>query len=140
MAEATTAGTAADMFSAAMRLMSSNPRCAQCLMGCGRVSAKDSTSCAMVCASPGAPPPGGKYGGNVAYSYYPYGCYWHTVTGSVYYNSDPAGAPNVFAQPLCAGAALHAHPHGPITAIAPRTLGHRQVRQQRRPRPALQAV
>ncbi len=46
---------------------------------------------------------------DVAYSYYPYGCYWHTITGSVYYNSDPAGAANRFAQPLCAGAALQAH-------------------------------
>jgi hypothetical protein len=49
------------------------------------------------------------YGGNVAYSHYPYGCYWHTITGSVYFNSNPAGAANRFAQPLCAGAALRPH-------------------------------
>jgi hypothetical protein len=49
------------------------------------------------------------YGGNVAYPFYPYGCYWHTAAGSVYYNSDPAGAANFYAQPLCAGAALQAH-------------------------------
>ena len=46
------------------------------------------------------------YGGNVAYSFYPYGCYWHTVSGSVYYNSNASGAANFYAQPLCAGAAL----------------------------------
>jgi hypothetical protein len=45
----------------------------------------------------------------VAYSFYPYGCYWHTITGSVYYNSDPAGAGNFYAPLLCAGAALQAH-------------------------------
>jgi hypothetical protein len=45
-----------------------------------------------------------KYGGSVAYSSYPYGCYWHTITGSVYYNSNGAGAANAFAQPLCSGA------------------------------------
>jgi len=46
-----------------------------------------------------------KYGGSGAYSSYPYGCYWHTITGSVYYNSNAAGAANVFAQALCSGAA-----------------------------------
>jgi hypothetical protein len=44
----------------------------------------------------------------VAYSYYPNGCYWHTVTGSVYYNTNAAGAANFYAQPLCAGTALEA--------------------------------
>jgi hypothetical protein len=39
-----------------------------------------------------------------AHTYYPYGCYWHTITGSVYYNANAAGAGNVYAQPLCAGA------------------------------------
>jgi hypothetical protein len=48
------------------------------------------------------------FGGDVAYSYYPYGCYWHTITGSVYFNSNLVGAANRFAQPLCAGAALPA--------------------------------
>ena len=46
-----------------------------------------------------------KYGGSGAYSSYPYGCYWHTITGSVYYNSNSSGAANVFAQALCSGAA-----------------------------------
>ncbi len=45
------------------------------------------------------------FGGSVAHSYHPYGCYWHTVTGSVYYNTNAAGAADAFAQPLCAGAA-----------------------------------
>ena len=44
------------------------------------------------------------YGGSVAYSYHPYGCYWHTIAGSVYYNSNASGADNAFSQPLCAGA------------------------------------
>jgi hypothetical protein len=49
------------------------------------------------------------FGGSAIYSYYPYGCYWHTITGSVYYNSNNAsGAANFYAQPLCAGAALQA--------------------------------
>jgi hypothetical protein len=46
-----------------------------------------------------------KYGGSGAFSSSPYGCYWHTITGSVYYNSNGAGAANAFAQPLCTGAA-----------------------------------
>jgi hypothetical protein len=48
------------------------------------------------------------FGGSVAYSYYPYGCYWHTVTGSVYYNTNASGAANFYAQPLCAGEPTHA--------------------------------
>ena len=46
---------------------------------------------------------------DVAYLHYPYGCYWHTITGSVYYNSNASGAANFYAQPLCAGAALLTH-------------------------------
>jgi hypothetical protein len=46
----------------------------------------------------------GTYSGSVAYSYYPYGCYWHTIAGSIFYNSNTAGAANAFSQPLCAGA------------------------------------
>ena len=49
------------------------------------------------------------YGGSVANTYYPTGCYWHTVAGSAYYNTNAAGAGNVFAQPLCAGAARRLH-------------------------------
>jgi hypothetical protein len=43
------------------------------------------------------------YGGTGTYSSYPTGCYWHTVTGSFYFNTDE-GIANYFAQPLCAGA------------------------------------
>ncbi len=39
-----------------------------------------------------------------AYSYYPAGCFWHTITDSVYFNTHPTGAGNYYAQPLCAGA------------------------------------
>ncbi len=80
------------------------------------------------------------YGGNVAYSFYPYGCYWHTITGSVYFNSNPAGAANFYAQPLCAGAALHAHaPRRTLRSRLAR-LDASQVRRQRRQRSALQTV
>jgi hypothetical protein len=44
------------------------------------------------------------YGGSGAYSYYPAGCYWHTVTGGFYYNTHATGGSNYYAQPLCAGA------------------------------------
>jgi hypothetical protein len=47
MAEVTKVGTAADMTSAVMALMGSNPPCGQCLMRCA--TATDSTSCAMAC-------------------------------------------------------------------------------------------
>jgi hypothetical protein len=91
-----------NMYSYANRLRDSDPPCAQCLMRCSYERDKTAaTSCAMDCA-------GGL--GSVAYSYYPYGCFWHTITGSVYYNSNPAGAGNRFAQPLCAGAASKALP------------------------------
>jgi hypothetical protein len=46
-----------------------------------------------------------EYGGSGTYAYYPYGCFWHSVTGSVYYNKNATGAANFYAQPLCAGAA-----------------------------------
>jgi hypothetical protein len=49
------------------------------------------------------------YGGSGIYSYYPAGCYWHTITGSVYYNSNATGVADVYAKPLCAGAhSIHA--------------------------------
>ena len=63
------------------------------------------------------------YGGSVAYSYYPNGCYWHTIAGSVYYNSNASGAANIYAQPLCAGAALQANLLGHSTRIVSRTHG-----------------
>jgi hypothetical protein len=44
------------------------------------------------------------YGGSGIYSHYPYGCYWHTITGSVHYNSNATGVADVYAKPLCAGA------------------------------------
>jgi hypothetical protein len=79
---------------------------------------------------------------DVAYSIYPYGCYWHTITGSVYYNYNAAGAANRFAQPLCAGAALHAHaPRRTLRSrLARCDRGRRQVRRQQRRRSALQTV
>jgi hypothetical protein len=56
----------------------------------------------------------------VAYSHYPHGCYWHTITGGVYYNSNAFGAANGFAQPLCAGEPTHERTKS--TAIVARTL------------------
>ena len=38
------------------------------------------------------------------YSYYPTGCFWHTITGKFYWNTHTVGKNNSFAQPLCAGA------------------------------------
>jgi hypothetical protein len=43
------------------------------------------------------------YGETGAYSYYPAGCFWHTITGSVYFNTNADGAANYYAKPLCAG-------------------------------------
>jgi hypothetical protein len=80
------------------------------------------------------------YGRTVAYSYYPYGCYWHTITGSVYYNANAAGAANFYAQPLCAGAASKAHQHGQTLRWRLARLDAAQVRRQRRRRSALQEV
>ena len=48
---------------------------------------------------------GTAYSEAAAYSYYPAGCFWHTITDSVYFNTHPTGAANYYAQPLCAGAA-----------------------------------
>ena len=33
----------------------------------------------------------------------PGGCGWLTAGGSFYFNADPSGGVNVFAQPVCAG-------------------------------------
>ena len=44
------------------------------------------------------------YAGRDEYSYYPAGCFRHTVTGKFYWNKNESGANNSFAQPLCAGA------------------------------------
>ncbi len=51
LADVMRVGSAADKTSAVIGLMGSNPPCGQCLMGCA--TAKDSTSCAMACASGG---------------------------------------------------------------------------------------
>ena len=62
------------------------------------------------------------YGGSSAYSYYPAGCYWHTITGGIYYNTHATGAANYFAEPLCAGAAPaypSRHMHAVDVAVAP---------------------
>ena len=46
------------------------------------------------------------YVGSVAYSYYPFGCYWHTFTDRVYYNGYIGTIEaETYAQPLCAGTA-----------------------------------
>jgi hypothetical protein len=48
------------------------------------------------------------YAGSDEYSYYPAGCFRHTVSGKFYWNTHGSGANNSFAQPLCAGPpALH---------------------------------
>jgi hypothetical protein len=52
---------------------------------------------------------GGKeYGGTGEYAYYPAGCFWLTITGRAYLNTDTTGAANFYAKPLCAGAAMPA--------------------------------
>ena len=46
------------------------------------------------------------YAGVKALSYYPFGCYWHTFTGRVYFNGYIGTIEaETYAQPLCAGAA-----------------------------------
>jgi hypothetical protein len=46
----------------------------------------------------------GLYADSVTASYMPGGCYWHTLSGGFYYNTNPFGGGNVFARPVCAGA------------------------------------
>jgi hypothetical protein len=53
---------------------------------------------------------GTAFGDTGAYSHFPAGCFWHTITGSIYFNTNGEGAANYFTQPLCAGAARS--PHG----------------------------
>jgi hypothetical protein len=45
------------------------------------------------------------YGGTVTLPGLPAGCYWVTLGKTFYYNTRATGAANVYAQPLCAGAA-----------------------------------
>ena len=45
------------------------------------------------------------YGGSGASPGLPAGCYWVTLGSAIYYNAHATGAANVYAQPLCAGAA-----------------------------------
>jgi hypothetical protein len=52
---------------------------------------------------------GGKYDRGDNYSYYPAGCFWHTVSRKFYWNTHGSGASNSFAQPLCAGAPQRRH-------------------------------
>jgi hypothetical protein len=44
------------------------------------------------------------YRGSVTGSFVPSGCYWLTIGGSFYYNTNARGNGNFFAQPVCAGA------------------------------------
>jgi hypothetical protein len=75
------------------------------------------------------------FGDAAASSYYPAGCFWHTITGSVYFNPHATGGLNYYAQPLCAGAARScAHMR------ARRVQVHRQVRRRRHPRSAPRTV
>jgi hypothetical protein len=111
-------GLRSDFYTVLVHSPFSRVRCAQdCGLSCFaafKLGSPSSTTCpasyarldtAAACKS-AADAATGAFGGNVALSYYPYGCYWHTVTGSVYYNTNAAGAANFYAQPLCAGAAL----------------------------------
>jgi hypothetical protein len=45
------------------------------------------------------------YGGIVTLPGLPAGCFWVTLGSTFYYNEHATGAANVYAQPLCAGAA-----------------------------------
>ncbi len=50
---------------------------------------------------------GKRFGGSAASSYYPSGCYWHTILYGVYFNPAAGGADNYFiniTQPFCVGA------------------------------------
>ena len=47
---------------------------------------------------------GGTYDRSDNYSYYPAGCFRHTVSRKLYWNTHGSGASNLFVQPLCAGA------------------------------------
>jgi hypothetical protein len=52
------------------------------------------------------------YAGSEEASYYPAGCFRHTVSGKFYWNTHESGANNSFAQPVCAGA-----PHARTAAM-----------------------
>jgi hypothetical protein len=45
------------------------------------------------------------YGGIVTLPGLPVGCHWVTLGGTFYFNADRTGVANVYAQPVCAGAA-----------------------------------
>jgi hypothetical protein len=59
-------------------------------------SAEECASAAAVGASP--------YRGSLDSPYMPGGCYWLTIGGSFYYNTNARGNGNFFARPVCAGA------------------------------------
>jgi hypothetical protein len=80
-----------------------------------RPVAEDACTSAAVIAGKG-------YGGTGVYPYFPVGCFWHTITGSVYFNTHKSGGSNYYAQPLCAGAAR------PIQHACPRTRTHLHTR------------
>ncbi len=61
------------------------------------------------CASLGAIAGVSTYAGSDEYSYYPVGCFRHTISGKFYWNTHDRGANNSFAQPLCAGAPHRRH-------------------------------
>jgi hypothetical protein len=50
------------------------------------------------------------YGGAVTSPGLPAGCYWVTLGSTFYYNTHATGQANVYAQPLCSGAA-----YSPVT-------------------------
>ncbi len=103
---------------------------------------------------------GNRFGGSVASSYYPSGCYWHTISGRVYLNPDVGGAGNYYTQPFCVGPPTSAGytpqrtMHSMRRACAPRLLEilcvcsmcctfracDWQAQPRRRPRSALRTV
>ena len=62
-------------------------------------------ACASLAAISGA----NMYAGSEEYTYYPAGCFRHTVSGNFYWNTHTVGKNNSFAQPLCAGAPHASH-------------------------------
>ena len=73
-----------------------------CPQNYSRLTTKE--GCASLAATAGA----SMYAGSDEYSYYPAGCFRHTISGKFYWNTHDRGANNSFAQPVCAGA-----PHAP---------------------------
>jgi hypothetical protein len=74
-----------------------------------------------VCVSLAAIAGASMYAGSEDYSYYPAGCFRHTISGKFYWNTHDRGANSSFAQPLCAGA-----PHAPHRIPPMRSAGMRR--------------